>query len=63
LYAEVVIDTDGTVPLVKIVRGLPGGLNGESAMAFCKHQFEPARDELDELMPVYYLLYSNFRLP
>lgn len=61
VITQAVIDTEGTVPIIKILEGLPEGLNEEAIKAICSWRFSPAR-LADEPVAVYYQLTVNFRL-
>jgi tetratricopeptide (TPR) repeat protein len=62
VIVQALIETDGTIPLVRILKGLTEGLNFESVKAICRARFDPARDASGEPVPVYYNLTNNFRL-
>lgn len=62
MIVQAVIDKQGTVSDVKVLKGLPFGLSEAAAEAIRQWTFEPARDEEGNPVSVYYNLTINFTL-
>lgn len=62
VIVQAVIDKDGTVNDVKVLKGLPYGLTEAAVEAIRHWTFEPARDALGNPVAVYYNLTINFTL-
>lgn len=62
VIVQTVIEKDGTVSDVQILKGLPFGLSEAAAEAIRQWTFEPARDETGRPVTVYYNLTVNFTL-
>ncbi|MCP4660446.1 MAG: energy transducer TonB [bacterium] len=61
MIVQVVIDAEGNVTDVKVLKGLPMGLDEKAVEAFWKWRFEPATLN-GKPVAVYYNLTMNFRL-
>ncbi len=61
VITQTVIDEEGHVTGLKVLKGLPHGLNVETAKAICRWRFEPAT-RAGEPVAVYYSLVTGFRL-
>ncbi len=59
---QVVIDTEGRIEDVKVLKGLPMGLSEAAVEAVRQWRFEPALDGDGNPVSVYYNLTINFRL-
>lgn len=59
---QAIIDTEGRIEDVKVLKGLPHGLTEAAVEAVRQWRFEPARDGDGQPVPVYYNLTINFRL-
>jgi len=62
VIAQTVIDTEGAVRLIRVLKGLSEGLNRAAVNAICRWEFEPARTEDGKAVAVYYNLTMNFRV-
>jgi len=62
VIVQTVIEKDGTVSDVQILKGLPRGLSEAAAEAIRQWTFEPARDKSGRPVAVYYNLTVNFTL-
>ncbi len=61
VITRVIIDEEGHVTSVEVLKGLPKGLNVETAIALCGWRFEPAARS-GKPVSVFYYLTTNFRL-
>lgn len=59
---QAVIETDGTISNVKVLKGLPEGLSEAATEAIRQWTFQPALDPDGKPVRVYYNLTINFRL-
>lgn len=62
VIVQTVIEKDGTVSDLKVLKGLPHGLSEAAVEAIRQWTFEPARDEQGRPVTVYYNLTVNFTL-
>jgi TonB family protein len=62
VIVQSVIDSAGEVRFIKVLKGLPLGLNREAIHAICHWKFKPARVADGSAVAVYYNLTVNFRL-
>ena len=62
VIVQAVIDKDGTVSEVDVLKGLPLGLSEAAAEAIRQWTFEPARNEEGRPVAVYYNMTVNFTL-